>query len=189
MRACRSCCGHDAVEGVEGTRNGVLLILSRCGARGRLRFVTIVQRGWLAGTPCGTVTCVPFAAWPAERRGSAARCAATGELIGPECRQEPRERVAGVPEGRQATRSRGDRKSTRLNSSHSQISYAVFCLKKKITVLLLAEVGAGKRKIVRRIHGSSSCRREEFKIVSYAAHMAENFKNYGSDELIEYGTI
>src|SRR5688572_31801164 len=27
---------------------------------------------------------------------------------------------------------RQDRKSTRLNSSHSQISYAVFCLKKKI---------------------------------------------------------
>src|SRR2546430_6777923 len=28
-------------------------------------------------------------------------------------------------------KSRVDRKSTRLNSSHSQISYAVFCLKKK----------------------------------------------------------
>src|SRR5688572_31794897 len=27
-----------------------------------------------------------------------------------------------------------DRKSTRLNSSHSQISYAVFCLKKKTTL-------------------------------------------------------
>src|SRR5206468_12189619 len=27
----------------------------------------------------------------------------------------------------------GDRKSTRLNSSHDQISYAVFCLKKKRT--------------------------------------------------------
>src|SRR2546427_9228322 len=27
--------------------------------------------------------------------------------------------------------SKRDRKSTRLNSSHSQISYAVFCLKKK----------------------------------------------------------
>src|SRR5688572_31223470 len=27
--------------------------------------------------------------------------------------------------------SKKDRKSTRLNSSHSQISYAVFCLKKK----------------------------------------------------------
>src|SRR2546427_1273513 len=30
-------------------------------------------------------------------------------------------------------RDRTDRKSTRLNSSHSQISYAVFCLKKKKT--------------------------------------------------------
>src|SRR2546430_11119602 len=29
-----------------------------------------------------------------------------------------------------------DRKSTRLNSSHSQISYAVFCLKKKKTYTL-----------------------------------------------------
>src|SRR3972149_869779 len=29
------------------------------------------------------------------------------------------------------TRRHEDRKSTRLNSSHSQISYAVFCLKKK----------------------------------------------------------
>src|SRR4051812_49506374 len=28
--------------------------------------------------------------------------------------------------------SRGDRKSTRLNSSHMSISYAVFCLKKKM---------------------------------------------------------
>src|SRR2546422_7462310 len=32
--------------------------------------------------------------------------------------------LAGVP-------ARGDRKSTRLNSSHGYISYAVFCLKKK----------------------------------------------------------
>src|SRR3712207_6970257 len=29
--------------------------------------------------------------------------------------------------------STSDRKSTRLNSSHANISYAVFCLKKKIT--------------------------------------------------------
>src|SRR2546427_6389402 len=33
----------------------------------------------------------------------------------------------------QAPEIDGDRKSTRLNSSHSQISYAVFCLKKKKT--------------------------------------------------------
>src|SRR5689334_24170685 len=29
-----------------------------------------------------------------------------------------------------------DRKSTRLNSSHSSISYAVFCLKKKIRIII-----------------------------------------------------
>src|SRR2546427_8977439 len=47
----------------------------------------------------------------------------------------------GTPKGSGKRRTRcgrgpssprnGDRKSTRLNSSHSQISYAVFCLKKK----------------------------------------------------------
>src|SRR3712207_6990819 len=38
-----------------------------------------------------------------------------------------------------------DRKSTRLNSSHANISYAVFCLKKKIILLSLAR----KRSYVR----------------------------------------
>src|SRR3712207_7993758 len=33
-----------------------------------------------------------------------------------------------------------DRKSTRLNSSHANISYAVFCLKKKTTILLATYV-------------------------------------------------
>src|SRR2546427_9345047 len=47
-------------------------------------------------------------------------------------------RAAGQEAGPQAAdrwrregHQRRDRKSTRLNSSHSQISYAVFCLKKK----------------------------------------------------------
>src|SRR5688572_31200781 len=48
----------------------------------------------------------PLAATGRHRRGRAPR-------------RDPRPAVAG------------DRKSTRLNSSHSQISYAVFCLKKK----------------------------------------------------------
>src|SRR2546429_1363040 len=48
---------------------------------------------------------------------------------------------AGVPTGLRVWNSHGDhvralpagdRKSTRLNSSHGYISYAVFCLKKKI---------------------------------------------------------
>src|SRR5690349_22346187 len=34
------------------------------------------------------------------------------------------------------TDRRGDRKSTRLNSSHVEISYAVFCLKKKMMAAL-----------------------------------------------------
>src|SRR3712207_7797130 len=38
-----------------------------------------------------------------------------------------RPRRVGPEQGEQ----RGDRKSTRLNSSHANISYAVFCLKKK----------------------------------------------------------
>src|SRR3712207_7915468 len=33
-------------------------------------------------------------------------------------------------------RDRRDRKSTRLNSSHANISYAVFCLKKKKTIII-----------------------------------------------------
>src|SRR3712207_7568863 len=32
---------------------------------------------------------------------------------------------------------RGDRKSTRLNSSHANISYAVFCLKKKKKIIFI----------------------------------------------------
>src|SRR2546422_8597283 len=41
--------------------------------------------------------------------------------------------VAGGGERREeaGASARGDRKSTRLNSSHGYISYAVFCLKKK----------------------------------------------------------
>src|SRR5699024_11871049 len=42
-----------------------------------------------------------------------------------------REMVEFTPELREATCHTADRKSTRLNSSHVSISYAVFCLKKK----------------------------------------------------------
>src|SRR5688572_32600028 len=38
---------------------------------------------------------------------------------------------AGLHQRLGLARQKLDRKSTRLNSSHSQISYAVFCLKKK----------------------------------------------------------
>src|SRR2546422_5615170 len=51
------------------------------------------------------------------------RASSTCELILEDCRV-PKENVLGEP-------GKGDRKSTRLNSSHGYISYAVFCLKKK----------------------------------------------------------
>src|SRR2546422_1262347 len=50
-----------------------------------------------------------------------------GELL-PDRRTE---RDAGLVESRAITTLLQDRKSTRLNSSHGYISYAVFCLKKK----------------------------------------------------------
>src|SRR2546422_7774126 len=62
----------------------------------------------------------------------------------PISRREPRERSAGhgapprrayplrtLPQRAGHGRAPVDRKSTRLNSSHGYISYAVFCLKKK----------------------------------------------------------
>src|SRR3712207_7588925 len=45
-------------------------------------------------------------------------------------RGDPRRRQGGVPPLGQVADPE-DRKSTRLNSSHANISYAVFCLKKK----------------------------------------------------------
>src|SRR3712207_7862469 len=39
--------------------------------------------------------------------------------------------VQGALRGERQEARHGDRKSTRLNSSHANISYAVFCLKKK----------------------------------------------------------
>src|SRR3712207_8827620 len=49
-----------------------------------------------------------------------------------------REGIMGSADMRDPELSRdgSDRKSTRLNSSHANISYAVFCLKKKKTFLL-----------------------------------------------------
>src|SRR3712207_7398083 len=60
-----------------------------------------------------------------------ARGGGAGDLVAgaPDVRRlRPRSRAAA---GVVARRGGEDRKSTRLNSSHANISYAVFCLKKK----------------------------------------------------------
>src|SRR2546427_7077750 len=67
----------------------------------RPRTLEVVRRGW---------RCDCFV-WPGRIRSGGGLCRGYGG-----------DRIASIDE---------DRKSTRLNSSHSQISYAVFCLKKK----------------------------------------------------------
>src|SRR5699024_12057601 len=50
--------------------------------------------------------------------------------------EEDRPDPTGAERSGRSSSSRTDRKSTRLNSSHVSISYAVFCLKKKIAEML-----------------------------------------------------
>src|SRR5258708_26039351 len=55
---------------------------------------------------------------------------AEGKILRKLSRCDPQARLVGWRRDR-GDRRGGDRKSTRLNSSHQIISYAVFCLKKK----------------------------------------------------------
>src|SRR3712207_8779183 len=65
----------------------------------------------------------------AEERGVVRLRAAGGEVdLGGMAADGRRDRIPRPVDGRPR-----DRKSTRLNSSHANISYAVFCLKKKKT--------------------------------------------------------
>src|SRR2546430_11909579 len=88
---------------------------------------TTLFRSWAADSPAKSVfshfTLPALISSCAMRQGLREGVSITGGA--PPCNWRAR---------RAATRI--DRKSTRLNSSHSQISYAVFCLKKKTNELL-----------------------------------------------------
>ena len=58
----------------------------------------------------------------------------------------------------------------------------------EVPVLLLAEYGAGKRTIARRIHESSSISKEEFRIVGSATLTPDSFEK-DDDDLFRRGTI
>src|SRR2546430_13659032 len=62
-----------------------------------------------------------------------------GEVIEVHCTYDPATRGGNNPPDGRKVKSTihwvSDRKSTRLNSSHSQISYAVFCLTKQYNML------------------------------------------------------
>src|SRR3712207_8570268 len=75
---------------------------------------------------------LPISSWTRARRDRGSRCPArravrmSEEIPGRETRVLDKQRLRTFLLGTAA-----DRKSTRLNSSHANISYAVFCLKKK----------------------------------------------------------
>src|SRR5205814_4037924 len=78
-------------------------------------------------------------------------------------RVEPR----GVPQrehallrgGREAVR---DRKSTRLNSSHLGISYAVFCLKKKKKIIILFTFAGTSAQTILHCYGVWECMQSRY---------------------------
>src|SRR3712207_6922732 len=73
-------------------------------------------------SPRSTASSAPqTSSWPAARSSSSASAGAA--------RASPCARAGWAP-------TSSDRKSTRLNSSHANISYAVFCLKKKKNTLI-----------------------------------------------------
>src|SRR5438270_5744100 len=87
----------------------------------------------------GVVVCFLFSvdqramhAFPTRRSSDLRAASPCSASCGSASRPTPRPQPLS-PRGREGLGARGrpDRKSTRLNSSHSQISYAVFCLKKK----------------------------------------------------------
>src|SRR5437868_12739952 len=83
-------------------------------------------RGWLPNAKRAGILVTPKnpLGWIAQRDGAKCRSVCTTQR---DIKSLGR-RIITVPQ-----RSR-DRKSTRLNSSHVSISYAVFCLKKKTTM-------------------------------------------------------
>src|SRR2546430_9075133 len=92
------------------------------GVHARLTTATVISAS-VSSTPSVKVTC---------RQGRRLLMAeARIERTVRQVHQEVDRDDAGRDEERDALHHRQDRKSTRLNSSHSQISYAVFCLKKK----------------------------------------------------------
>src|SRR3712207_8652956 len=76
------------------------------------------------------LTMLPPVSLPMEKPTSPAAVAAPGPALDPDAPSSSSHGFIVCPP---------DRKSTRLNSSHANISYAVFCLKKKKTIHLISQ--------------------------------------------------
>src|SRR3712207_7648880 len=79
-----------------------------------------------------------FRSAPIGRHHDAAEADQLEAHVPPLVQRAGRDRRGGRDNGldRRRGSTAGDRKSTRLNSSHANISYAVFCLKKKNIIYL-----------------------------------------------------
>src|SRR3712207_8180418 len=75
-------------------------------------------------------TLFPYTTLFRSRRACAARLGGRRRAL-KSARAAPRRQCRRQIVTQPPDRAAGDRKSTRLNSSHANISYAVFCLKKK----------------------------------------------------------
>src|SRR5688572_31131056 len=128
---------------IVGTGQAGPALAARLAGAGRK--VAVVERGAFGGTcvndgctPTKTLIASAYAAHMA-RRGREYGLKGNRKIIVDMKRVKARkDAVVATSAGnvekwmrKNATVIKGDRKSTRLNSSHSQISYAVFCLKKK----------------------------------------------------------
>src|SRR5206468_11297410 len=96
----------------------LLFLLLRTPPRSPLfPYTTLFRSGSTLGRTGWCTIATPSAVCTSSRRSGCSTSAKPCEWIRVWCRLQ--------------TSTKLDRKSTRLNSSHDQISYAVFCLKKK----------------------------------------------------------
>src|SRR5256886_11876903 len=89
----------------------------------------VLRLGEHLGPTNPRLTSIAEEPWPLRRCGFSPHFAATPPRILIRTRSTGPHGPTSTRARRPPTRSPLDRKSTRLNSSHSQISYAVFCLK------------------------------------------------------------
>src|SRR5438105_9495944 len=115
---------------------------------------------------------------PRSRRNTSASPPATPSFSFSKSKKAPRSRSA--KSNSRETMPLADRKSTRLNSSHEWISYAVFCLKKKKKKIIIKLTHVEKMKEVDS-HNGPMVRKEHTNITVTMTHdrgQQQEVKNY-----------
>src|SRR5687768_17958772 len=98
---------------------------------GQLTAVNVNTGEFAWRVPLGITESLPPDKQKTGRPGNGGTIATAGGLVFVGATDDSRFRAFDAKTGRELWSYKLDRKSTRLNSSHGYISYAVFCLKKK----------------------------------------------------------